>query len=187
MKPVTDILHVVEREWNSPVAAMDLDGLRRVFSELFDECAEAVFSRGLDLDDVIFEKSVVVANGRWSNAFDAERLDEAFKARLTEAMHGDGAQFIAKVLVLIEQNTEIALTLPPDAASNTDCKRQSRPNLQILCEIFHFLIFAVKILRRSRQVDDVVWSWCRPCGTWMVWPTYPRFTSWAEEVSPLRG
>ena len=57
-QPPTPILEC-EEPYVRTLSEIDLDAVRRKFSELFDRVARAVFRAGLDLDDVLVERQVV--------------------------------------------------------------------------------------------------------------------------------
>ncbi|MEK7710690.1 MAG: hypothetical protein AAB341_02245 [Planctomycetota bacterium] len=46
-----------------PLAGIELDAIRRVFSELFDRAAQAVSRAGYDQDDAVVERSFVCRAG----------------------------------------------------------------------------------------------------------------------------
>ena len=57
-QPPTPLFDHVE-PYVQTLSEIDLDAVRRKFSELFDRVARAVFRAGLDLDDVLVERQVV--------------------------------------------------------------------------------------------------------------------------------
>src|SRR5262245_11671580 len=63
MSPRREIL--LQKDARIEVAGpqVDVATLQTVFSGLFDECAAAVYQLGLDLDDVIFEKTIQWTRG----------------------------------------------------------------------------------------------------------------------------
>ncbi len=60
-----------------PTTAIDLDSLRRTFSDLFDRAARAVLDAGFDLDDSIVERSLICRAGEVRHEVRAESLGDA--------------------------------------------------------------------------------------------------------------
>lgn len=56
-----EILQSAARALNIALPELNIADLRRVFSEVFDEMSKAVLQHGLDLDDVVFERSLECA------------------------------------------------------------------------------------------------------------------------------
>ena len=50
-------------DWDVSLAQIDLDAVRRKFSELFDQAARANTLAGFDLDDVLVERHIVCTMG----------------------------------------------------------------------------------------------------------------------------
>jgi hypothetical protein len=77
-----------------PVAGIDLDVIRRVFSGLFDRAAQAVSRAGYDQDDAVVERFLVCRVGE-ATALDiaAECLSEADRlaAQVVRALVAAGA------------------------------------------------------------------------------------------------
>ena len=108
----SETLHIAERSLGVPLGELDIPHVRELFGDLFDDGAQATIGLGLDLDDVVFEKTVrcTCDEAAWDVPVQSTQRDHLLAAifqSMPRACSPERIQLVGLVMHVIRDSTPV--------------------------------------------------------------------------------